>query len=451
MRLYFLVFFFAINSYSQKVLIDDVGDLKNISVDSIHNELLLFYNGYFDKFNLKTLQKERIDLKSPNGFDITKFNFIAVDSVKFFVSSDGGLVYRFQKDTLIRIDNSFEHRMQTGSNLFCYDSKIYRYGGYGFWSVRNFFIYFDHKTHEWEVNDLIKSEEIPDGTYDGNFILKNDDIYLFGGLKIDPYKQLERIINNEVWKYNFKDHKWFYLGKNDPVEKGVRIKYKNKILIAGMSNLAEIDVLHNKITFYQHNLVSPKLSKNFKSFYLNNNFYCFIDKRGKISLKIMKEADFFKRKISSKIFYKNYNNWAFLFLIYFLIPVFVLVLGWLGFNYYKKTSKIILLENGLRFKNKFIEFDPESMSIIKTLLSEEEVYSNKILRIVEKKQYSPAHNERIKMQKLNDINLKIKMLLETDEDVIRSVKSKLDKRIKIYIINKEYFNTKELSRNNLSF
>ena len=115
---------------------------------------------------------------------------------------------------------------------------------------------------------------------------------------------------------------------------------------------------------------------------------------------------------------------------------------WYGIKHHKKNSKIVLLENGLRFKNKFTEFDAESMKIIKTLLSEEEVYSNKILKIVEKEQYSPAHNERIKVQKLNDINLKIKALLGINEKIIQSVKSKLDKRIKIYMISREYFNAK---------
>lgn len=51
------------------------------------------------------------------------------------------------------------------------------------------------------------------------------------------------------------------------------------------------------------------------------------------------------------------------------------------------------------------------------------VSSVKILRIVEKEQYSPAHNERIKVQKLNDINLKIKALLGVNEDVIISIKT----------------------------
>ena len=440
MRLLFLLLFISLGSYSQKIIIDDLGAVKSVGLDSIYNELLLFYDDYYEKLNLTTFNKERFNLYGDKSK--TSNIFVAIDSLKYFVSGGGGLVYQFKNDTIKRIDNSFDHRMQNGSIVFAYNSKIFKYGGYGFWSVRDFFIYFDKHTKEWEVDELISSKGIPQGTYGGFDIQTTNEIYFFDGFKINPHKRLERIINNEVWKHNFKNHEWKYLGENAPIENGVKIKYKNKLVNAGLSNLEIIDVINNKLILYEHNTISHKLSTGFNSFYFNNRFYCFIKKRGKTSLILMEEKDFFGREISTSVFYKNYTDWAYLFLIYFLIPALVLVLGWLGIRYYKKNSKIVLLENGLRFKNKFTEFGNESMEIIKTLLSEEEIYSTRVLKIVEKEQYSPAHNERIKNQKLNDINFKIKTLLGINEDIIKSTKSKLDKRIKIYMISREYFNTK---------
>ncbi|MEN8125374.1 MAG: hypothetical protein ABFR32_09600 [Bacteroidota bacterium] len=437
MRLLFLLVFISLSSYSQKVIIDDLGALKNVGIDSLNNELLLFYEDYYEKLDLKTYDRKQFKLYVDKPFDYG--TFIVVDTLQYFVPGDGGRVYQFKNDTIKRIDNSFDHRMQSGSNIFSYNSKIYKYGGYGFWSVRNFFIFFDKITKEWEVDDLVSSKDIPQGTYGGLDIKIGNEIYLFDGQKIDPHKRLERIKNNEVWKYNLKSKQWKYLGKNSPIERKVTIKYKNKLLNSGLSNIAEIDVINNKITLYDHNILSPRLHLTFKSFYLNNKFYCFTTKRGKASLKVIEEKDFFGKKISSKIFYKNYPYWIFLFLVYFLTPFLFLILIWLGIKYYKKNQKIVLLENGLRYKDKFAEFDKESMQIIKLLLYEDEVYSNQILKIVEKEQYSLAHNERIKVQRLNDIDLKIKMLLGTNDDVIRSVKSESDRRIRIYRISREYF------------
>ena len=65
--------------------------------------------------------------------------------------------------------------------------------------------------------------------------------------------------------------------------------------------------------------------------------------------------------------------------------------------------------------------------------------SNSILKLVEKDHYSHAHNERVKVQKLNEINLKIKTLAELKNDVITSKKSQNDKRIRLYTIDKKIF------------
>ncbi len=171
------------------------------------------------------------------------------------------MVYQFINDSIKRIDNSFDHRMQHASKIFVYNSKIYKYGGYGFWSVRNFFIYFDKLTKEWEVNEQVSSKAIPQGTYKGLYIQIDNEIYLFDGLKIDPYNRRERIDNDEVWKFNFKNHQWKYLGKHLPINSRATIKYKNKLLNIELNNICEIDVVNNKLTLYEHNLLSPRLSE----------------------------------------------------------------------------------------------------------------------------------------------------------------------------------------------
>ena len=112
---------------------------------------------------------------------------------------------------------------------------------------------------------------------------------------------------------------------------------------------------------------------------------------------------------------------------------------WLIKRNFAKRNKIKLLDNGLRYHLKFTEFDMESMAILKLLLSKPHVASNQILKIVEKEQYSPAHNERIKVQKINDINLKIATLLGTNKTIIHNFKAKNDRRIRVYQIDKQLF------------
>ncbi|MDZ7612667.1 MAG: hypothetical protein U5K51_02260 [Flavobacteriaceae bacterium] len=106
----------------------------------------------------------------------------------------------------------------------------------------------------------------------------------------------------------------------------------------------------------------------------------------------------------------------------------------------KKQEKVIMMSNGLLYRNKFVEFDEESMLILRTLLKTDIIPSNEILKIVEKDQFSPAHNERIKVQKISDLNIKLRTLLGVNKEIISSVKSDVDKRIRQYKINKSYFN-----------
>lgn len=439
MRLLFLLFFISLNSYSQRIYIEDQKSLKGIVIDSVNNECVLYYQGYYEKINLETFERKSFKLFAEDNLSYP----MIIDNVNYFVSNEGGMVSILKNDTIKRIDRSFNHQMQHGSIVFNYKSKIYKYGGYGFWSNRNFFTYFDDKTKEWEVVDPINSKSIPDGSYGGMSILDGDNIYIFNGQKINPYRRKERILSNEVWKFNLKDHQWKYLGASPSISVDYKIRYNNKILIKGVGTITEIDIINNRITLYEHGLFSSRLKETFPIYLSNNKVYCFISERGKLYFHGMDQKNFFGKKISKKRFYKNYSWWITLTLLIILLPIAILFVVWRALKFYKKQKKIVLLDNGLRFKNKFTEFDQESMEIIKLLLSEKEITSNRILGIVEKEQYSVAHNERIKVQKLNEINLKVKTLLGTNEDIINSFKSKNDRRIRIYKISNEYFSIKK--------
>jgi len=435
MRLIFLLLFISLSSYSQRVLIEDQKSLKGVVIDSLNNQYLLYYQDHYEKINLETFERRSLDLF--NGGNL--FYPMIIDKVNYFITTEGGIVSVLKNDTIKRIDRSFNHLMQHGAKVFSYKSKIYKYGGYGFWSDRNFFTYFDDKTKEWEVVDPINSKSIPDGTHGGYHIKFGDDIYFFNGFKINPYRRKEKILSNEVWKFNLKDHQWKFLGKTPLIKPSPYTKYNNSILIKGLDNITKIDVIHNKITLYEHGLFSSRFVDTYPAYFVNNKVYCFINERGKLYLHAIDEKSFFGEITSEKAFYKNYTWWIKVAMIYILIPFLILLITRKSLKIYNKRKKIVLLDNGLRSKNKFTEFDPESMEIMKLLLSKDEIYSNQILNIVEKEQYSPAHNERIKVQKLNEINFKVKTLLQINEDIISSNKSKIDKRIRIYKILSEYF------------
>lgn len=459
MRLFLLLLLLTVNVYSQSIPIGPRFDVKSIVIDSLNNELKIFFNDHYNVIDLGTLKSNPYKLQLEDGFHFAEQPLV-VDSLVYFISNSGGMVYVLKNDTIKRIDQSFNHKMQINAALFAYNSKIYKYGGYGFWSARNFFTYFDHFSNEWEVEAPINSKSIPEGTEDLSFILSNDEIYIFGGGKINPYNRLEELSNNEVWKFNLETNEWTYLGKDTysqstfllnsgTLNSDTKIRYKNKIIITRQTSIAEIDIINNEFTLYDHNYhgnsVSRLLIPQYNSFYLNNKFYCFYYDQNNsattqiIRMAVIDEEDFFGEKVSESVFYKNKFWYGTNAIIGFVTVSFMIVFVLFGLNYNKKRNKIRLLENGLRFKNQFVECSHNSMAIIRLLLDKKEVSSHEILTIVESAEYSAAHNERIKVQKLKDINLKVKSLIGAKEDVVKSEMSKKDKRIRVYSISKELF------------
>ena len=63
--------------------------------------------------------------------------------------------------------------------MFIFNNKIHIYGGYGFWSFKNFISFFDENIKQWDLvyND---SKLIPPGRWNPIFNLINDKLYVLG-------------------------------------------------------------------------------------------------------------------------------------------------------------------------------------------------------------------------------------------------------------------------------
>lgn len=442
-----VLFLFTSLTFSQSVYVGKHNEISYSSLDSANNAIYVFFKDYYKKIDLETFEMDSIKIVVDPQFEFMGCKPLLVNSNYYFVHTQGGIVYKLQNDTIKRIDNSFNHKMQINSSIFVYDDKIVRYGGYGFWSARNFFTYFDADLLEWETISPVNSKEVPKGTFDGLYILDKDDAYFFNGNSIDDFNKTEMYYNNEVWKYNLKLNEWHYLGTSELIDLtnlAYPIHYKKSLLVLYTNGMTTIDLANNKLTKFKHGKYSHNIIPSLNHYFLNDRFYFFSfrpnnsKERNNIYLRSASESEFIGEFISDKPFYSNHG---------FLKGSFSLVAGLLlmallanfGFKQFKKRKKIVLLDNGLRYQNKFIEFDQKAMEILRLLASGTAVSSNKILSIVEEKQYSPAHNERIKVQKLDEINLKIKTLLSFNGDIIQSKKSDIDKRIRQYFINKNLF------------
>ena len=77
--------------------------------------------------------------------------------------------------------------------LFEHDNTAFKYGGYGFWSNRDFFTYYDKKQDEWEVYhpDTIKID--PSRQLIPILSKTADDFHVFGGSTVNPNNRREQL------------------------------------------------------------------------------------------------------------------------------------------------------------------------------------------------------------------------------------------------------------------
>ena len=451
MRLFLLIVFIGLNAFSQKIDLGDTRGYQNSSLDTLNNTFDLYFTDHILSIDLDNFQKTHTDLYYGNKVSQDEGRLgsmtLRVQDTLYFINGSGGLVYMIKNDTVRRVDKSFDHQMQHGACWFEHNNTAFSYGGYGFWSNRDFFTYYDSKQDEWEVYHPINSTKIPRGTSNSQFIKEANEFQFFGGNYINPHNRRERIMNNEVWTFNFSSNEWRYLGQHETLDEFIKkVSYKNYLLLIELNQITRIDVKNNKKTTYQHSPISAQQTAFMSNHYAKGKFYIVLRNITGTYLYIVEEKDFFGDIVEETKFYKNPTYWLKQGGLFFLLISLILLILWFLKKKFVDRNKIRLLDKGLRYHLKFTEFDAESMAIIRLLLSEKEVSSSQILGIVEKEQYSPAHNERIKVQKINDINIKIATLLGIKEDLITNFKSSQDRRIRLYKISKDYFNIKGLGK-----
>jgi len=101
--------------------------------------------------------------------------------------------------------------MTNHADVFVRNDTVFKFGGYGYWSNRNMFTYFDQETLEWEFYP-ISPPVVPPSMYRFGSSFTDDNYYVYGGLLIDPFTGFSSINNSNIWVFNFPSRSWDNLG-----------------------------------------------------------------------------------------------------------------------------------------------------------------------------------------------------------------------------------------------
>jgi hypothetical protein len=124
-----------------------------------------------------------------------------------FIHRGVGEVYELRNDSVVRIDQSFNHKNQYGAAVFPYKNRVYAIGGYGLFTTKNLFIFFS-ESKEWT---LMPSDVIMEARLGHDYQITDDCVYIFGGyFKKEGDVPLKR---NDCWKFDFTTESWTKLGQ----------------------------------------------------------------------------------------------------------------------------------------------------------------------------------------------------------------------------------------------
>lgn len=428
----------------QKDILIDVQSRPLLVGDS----LMVFERDSIKIFNaedLSLIDSKPLTFEGEDILSIYEYHPVLLPKGIYLVHSIGGLVLEFDgNQTLRRIDKSFNHRMWIRSSVFTRGDTIYRFGGYGFWSLRNFIAYYDWNSKEWEVLLAKASDENPPGMMSAQVYQENEMVYFVGGITM-TFDLLERAgFVTDIYRFNMNERSWkkfpTQIEKNIDVINFGRKKLDNEILFMTASRML-VNVKENSIKKFAVNSFNNHIQSDTPIIPYKDAFILF---------KVVPYSSDYLRieKVSKRSFYGEFlevhplfkreiPGWIHLFWLLLLIPVY---------RYWKKSKTVKKVEwtdlvkfgeEALVYQGKEFPISQQESKILDQLFSREEVDSTDILNIVENPEHNYSHNMRVRNQVMEDLNFKLKTILNTKKDLILNYKSKTDKRIKVYRLEKK--------------
>ena len=391
------------------------------------------YDGTFKKSFF--VSDELIKDLKPNSAEISFSKRFKVfnknsDNIKI-VSVDGGHVFSVDNDTLKREDFSFNHKMSFGSAVFVRNDTIFKFGGFGFWSSRNFFTYFDNSSKEWEFypsNSLL----LPPPIHNFNFKVFDDKFIMTNGYTPDVGTGIKNQSVSDIWKYNFIDRKWDNLGVSNLPKYDNILEIDNDVFFARKQNNYDfiyVDYLNN--VFYDVETANTSIPINgLSSIIKGDTLYAFKD--GNFLKKPYRELIYTSKRVGSiekRIYLRSIELINGLGLSSFILVA--LLFSCILFLKYRQNQKPRLTQLGLRFKGTSYDMQESEKNIIEVIISKDEVMSQEIYDLVENKSLSYPQNNKIKNDTIKKINNKLEKTLGIKQ-FIKSKKLPEDARVLVY-------------------
>jgi len=357
-----------------------------------------------------------------------------------FINYIGGQVLEWSRDTISRIDHSYEHRNQLNSAIFQRNDTIFRFGGYGFFESRNFFTYFDYKTKEWNSYKT-KPGLLPPGLSGVKYFVDSDGFYLFGGNSIDPHDKYINHPNNEIWYFSFVTKTWTLKGEFTLLTKlegrTTDFQLGNQLFFFLTDRMFSFDVDNGQVVQYPTSSAYNSINYSKPVFVTDNSIKFSITANNNNTLELLYEQNLESALENPVLIEKTYtHSYVYWFVGGLALVLSVILLVW--WIRQRKNMPMLSVDDALLYFNKkSMPLTPEESAFMGLFLNQTEVEVSDLLDVLQDTKVVYSQKMRIKEEIISSLNNKLYLLTGTKDFEIISKKSKADKRMKVYRLKKK--------------
>ena len=401
--------------------------VKDSFIYEIRNDILFKISP--DDYRIVSYSK----LENYDNIDLLDYETLNYDST-YFYKKTGGLLYQLVNNKIIRIDNSYDHKLHLHSLKFFYNNQIHILGGYGFFDRRKDIVYFSDLKKEW-FSKKLKGIFPERGISEINFhLISKENLIFCGGL---TYNKLDNSLTdkvNECYNINLKTlttqklsgtlNKEFSNITNDYIQIGNQlwVFYDNSLSVLDSGNLSgysyPLDYSVGKVI----GIIDGEIYFKERNSSINS------------SIGSLKISDFTKSKGSFVEVLSNPFN-SLIYLLFF--PLFIIIIYfWKRKNSIKKIP-LNFLSDGIMVNNiRFTDNDQWNL-VIQQLKENNTLKNDELLNLLQNNVFDIGHQNRLKNTLINSINQRANHL--SNQDLILKSKWEKDNRINVYFLNQEYF------------
>lgn len=441
--------------------------------DEQTGDLLVFTQDTFYAFNPVTDSLWRAIPYKRNDLDFEIYpeevRFVPGTKEPLFLRHGGGIVYVFRDSSIVRVDRSFQHRNQFGAAYFTYKGKIFNYGGYGFFTHKEYMTEFSLLNPEWYIHTYSEKTRIPAGRSYCIYHLDKEKGRFFiaqGTTNTNPsVHRKENKDHSDVWVLDLPTKKWKNLGFIPGAKRFAGTdwlffteKYTYFVYPGSERFICRLDFEQNRLDLFdaKANLNQVMQYRFHPVFNHRNKHFVMARKRvgesnENLIVEVIPQKDLEYNKVFSR---RYYQPWWEIFLYAGAVPIIIILLYY-GVHWLKRhlpvrpavveQEYIIVVEDTgahlrLLFSGQPIEFEEEHQGLIRLFLEYNGQLSNQaLLDYVRNGFESHEVLKKRKNRLIREINDSFRVISRLAEPLIEEMQDNTDRRFKEYRILPKYF------------